>query len=345
MGKCANCGRWGLFLKTDSAGLCKTCREEKARHDFESSLASVESSTPPISPIPTLVTPPERNTAFFKNGIFYAVKPHYDGSIYDARDILLEPDCIIVSDGTVYDPEHPESIKGLSVIEYHRTSNASITSPVLDLSYNLKMKCGVIEDGNLLPDYVAKTLELMIMSPIAYLRSDYLQAIRNYYRLGMLDLGNSFECEFRNRHPELFSNKLTVLKECEHLRTKYHFEDQNYKANEFKKLTELFPDLMPETLKGYLQIRSRRTKRFLTIQAAAKEKGIEIPLQKPYHYCKKKNCVVGIEYIYRSVPRDDNTPPAREYNELIACRCNHMDKDCNGRNEFGLACVYPPYSR
>ena len=252
MPKCARCGRKGLFLRL-SNGLCSICASiSEPINEPVSSPASVATSVHDM----TVVMPSGgRKRAYFKNGILYKTEPSPYNTIYDNREIALADDCIIHSDGSVFDPEIPSSISKLITINPRFADNSSIPSPVLDLSYNLKMRCGVIQDKSILPAYVDKVLELMIQSPIGYTRSDYLQVIRNYYRLGMNKEGNLIEVDFRNRNPEIFTCQHTQKQECDHLSTKYHFEHKFHRDQEYQLLCEMLPEQMPATAKGYAQIK------------------------------------------------------------------------------------------
>ena len=95
----------------------------------------------------------------------------------------------------------------------------------------------------------------------------------------------------------------------------------------------LLPDLVPQTYKGYAQIRSRNTKRFQQIVELAIEKGYCFDPNLDSHFCRRFNRPVNMEYGYDFTGRSPR---------IIYCECPLHDTGvCNGRNEFGLLCVYP----
>lgn len=369
MAKCTFCGRKGLFLRLKD-GLCKDCFaavelwQKSAPPHVSSESASIPSvscalgssdseiaaTAAPVQGVSDAHIPNDgRRRAFFRNGVLYKTIPAPYESIYDNREIVLMPDCIIVSDGSVYDPEDPASISSLITINPRFPDNSGISSPVLDLSYNLKMRLGVVEDKAILPAYVRKVLELMLLSPFHYSRNDYLQAIRNYYRLSMVKEGNLAELDFRKKHPEIFGISLDEGQECEHLRTKYNFEHKAHRDQEFRDMKEMFPEEVPDTIRGYSQIKSRKTKRFLAIEQAARERGYHMSFSKPYHFCEKLGEEVGIKYLRckksYTVNPSSGDPDAAEVVErvdLVACLCDrYLARECDGFNSYGLACVYP----
>ena len=119
----------------------------------------------------------DKKVAYFHNGVLFKISPSTPcSSIYDIREIAYALDTIIDSDGSMYDPSRPKSITKLRVPNFD-----SNTPTVLDLSYILKSRSLRLEDPAQIPAFVSKTLEMMIASPLAWRRGDYLRVICNYY--------------------------------------------------------------------------------------------------------------------------------------------------------------------
>lgn len=266
--------------------------------------------------------------AFFNNsGVLESISPRHHESIIDDREIAYQADVFSIY-GCSYDLSKPDSILSLPIPDF------DICVSVLDLSYITKIRCGLVEDHNLIPAFVQKALDLMLASKIGWLRGDYLQVIRNYYRCGMVSEGEIFEKEFRKSHPALFGALPDYIDEGVHLSTKYHFENQNRKYAEYEKVKHICPDLVPKTVKGYLQIRTRRTERFLKIQSMCEKQGIVFDTSNNRHFCQKYQNFVEISEEYDHTGR---TP------RISSCVCslfkNHV---CNKAvNEHGLSCIYP----
>ena len=267
--------------------------------------------------------------AYFKNGVLYSLSPRNDAiSLYDDRQVAYDADTMIVSDEDVYDPARPESIKFLRVPQFDKDN----CNTVFDLSYILKMRCGMVSDASIIPIFVEKTLEMMVASTIEWRRGDYLRVICNYYENGLFEAGDQFEAEYRQKHGDLFVNPLDDLQEAEHLSTKYYFEDKWRRYKEYAELKELLPDMMPVTVKGYLQIRTRQTKRFCEIKDAAEKRGYTF-YSGPCHYCRKYGIYVAFNQKYDHFG---------SYSVLKSIQCErYLQGQCNGKDELGLCCVYP----
>ena len=270
--------------------------------------------------------------AFFRHGILSKIsiqKPTH--SLYEDRQIAYDLDTVIDSDGSVYDPSQPETISNLSIPAFDSTSQDT----VFDLSYILKSKCSMIENPALIPAFVSKTLDMMLASPIMWRRGDYLRVICNYYCNGLFEEGDCFEAAFRASHKDLFSDPLDNYQEIAHRSAKYHFEDKWRRHNEYAKVKALLPDLVPNTVQGYLQIRTRKTKHFLAIQKAAEEAGMVFDFEKDYHFCRRFQDKVKFSYEYDHSGR---------YPMPVKCEClryTNVDQSCNGVDEFGLPCFFP----
>jgi hypothetical protein len=157
--------------------------------------------------------------AYFKNGVLYDVSPrNTDLSLYDDRQTAYDA-TVIISDGIRYSLLSAEDISTIPVPDYIYNGETTF-----ELSYILKMRCGCCNDIRLIPVFINKTLELMQASPMMWRRRDYLQVIRNYYRLGMFEPGDAFEEEYRLRFPSLFSNPADDTHETEHASTKQYFK-------------------------------------------------------------------------------------------------------------------------
>lgn len=271
-----------------------------------------------------------KKIAYFRNGVLYNVFPRNTSiSLYDDRGVAYDADTVIVSDNGVYDPVIPQSINSLRIPCFNRNNE----NVVFDLSYIIKMRCNMITDPLVLPIFISKTLDLMEASPIEWRRGDYLRVICNFYENGLFVEGDRFEAAYRALHKTLFSNPLDYLQEAEHLSTKYYFEDKWRKYQEYYHIKSLFPDIIPATVKGYLQIRTRQTKRFLQIKELAEKQGFIFHFEKNCHYCRKFK--VLLPYIQEY----DHT---NKYSVLKKIQCiKYVQGQCTGIDEFGLSCVYP----
>ncbi len=161
-----------------------------------------------------------------------------------------------------------------------------------------------------------------------------MQVICNYYRLGLFQAGEEFELSYRRQNPELFSRPEDTAYEREHLSTKYYFENKLRRYHEYELVKAKFPDIAPKTVKGYLQIRTKQTVRFLEIQKRAEAAGIVIDLRENLHFCRKLQRTVTIIKEYDT---------SGNYAVLTKCTCSYYEDSrhsCRGE-AFGLNCVYP----
>lgn len=260
---------------------------------------------------------------FDKNGMLYAVSPADKNlSLYDNRETAYRMD-VLVLDGIIYDLSDTDQIQNIPIPAFRITAN------ILELSYIFKIRCGMVETSDVLRAFVPKTIELMQASSFIWRRQDYLQVIRNFYRLGMFSEGDIFEANFRKENKDFFARVEDHEHELEHLRTKQYFENQVRKAEEYRQLQKICGDLLPKTQQGYYQIRTRKTKRFLQIFKIAQENGIELDIDRNTHYCKKYDAAV----LRISEHTTENTP------ETYTCSiCNKVG--CDGFDYYGLPCVY-----
>lgn len=177
----------------------------------------------------------------------------------------------------------------------------------------------------------------MEASPIGWGRDDYFQVIRNFHRHGMFAEGDRFESIFRHNNPSMFSNPFDESQEADNLSTKYYLERKWQLHKEHEELLALLPDLVPPTYKGYAQIRSRNTMRFQEIVELAKEKGYQFAPYLDFHFCRRFNRHVKMEYGH-----DFSGKSPR----IVYCECPlHDAGECDGHNEFGLLCIYPSTGR
>ncbi|MCD8353154.1 MAG: hypothetical protein LUC47_02410 [Clostridiales bacterium] len=268
-----------------------------------------------------------KNYAYFDKGILYDVCPRkHPDSLCEDREIAYQAD-FFVCDGKTFNLRSEKDIAALPVVAVPLLGNVTF-----NISYIMKIRCGGVDDKRLVPCFVEKTLDMMAAAGY-WGWGDYLQVIRNYYRVGLNEQGNIFEAKYRREHLMSFTYSGDDEAEGEHLCTKYYFENQNRKFEEYKALKTAFPDLVPDTPRGYYQIRTRKTKRFLQIQSQANDYGIEINCDKNVHFCEKEQKVVHILTQY-------SVPDSYGYRKLLSCRCLDCSEWCQGVNSQGLACCY-----
>lgn len=170
----------------------------------------------------------EKRIAYFRNGMLCNVYPRDKAiSLYDNRDIAYKAD-IIVSDGEEYDLSSVKDILSIPTPAFPSTDD------ILELSYIMKIRCGGELNPELIEAFVKKTLELMQASHFLWRRRDYLQVIRNFYRLELFSKGDRFEMIYRLTHRSIFSNPCDKLHELEHKRTKEYFKKKWKKKNSKK---------------------------------------------------------------------------------------------------------------
>lgn len=158
--------------------------------------------------------------AYFKNGELYDVSPRTPSiSLYEDRQVAYDA-TVIVSDGIRYSLLSAEDVKAIPVPNYVSRD----ISTTFELSYILKLHCGSCNNAIIMPELINKVLELMQASPLLWRRRDYLQVIRNYYRLGMFESGDEFENMYRSKFPSLFSAPEDDAHELEHISTKQYFK-------------------------------------------------------------------------------------------------------------------------
>ncbi len=265
--------------------------------------------------------------ANFDAGMLYDVFPReHPDSLYEDREVAYQAD-YFVCDGIFFNLHSAKDVAALPVIKSPITWSATF-----NISYIMKIRCGGVDEKALMPLFVEKTLDMMEAAG-GWRRGDYLQVIRNYYRVGLLEEGSIFELEYRHRHSALFSRPEDSEAEGEHLCTKYYFENQSRKFEEYTAVKALFPDLVPDTAKGYYQIRARKTKRFLQIQSQARALGVEIDCDSNIHYCETEQKKVHISTQY-------GAPNSRGYRKLISCQCLECSEQCQGISSYGLSCCY-----
>lgn len=315
MKTCSRCGKLGLLAHINAnTGLCRACE----RHD---------------TALYSELMAANRKTAFFRNGYLYDLIPRNKSlSLYEDRSIAYDKDTVIVSDGEVYYPEKVSSIVNLRIPDFDMHCKV-MKDFSIDLSYILKMRCSSIDDTQHLALFIQAALYMMDASPINWGRDDYLQVIRCFYQYGMFIEGDRFESVFRHNNPFLLTNPFDESKEADHLSSKYYLEGKWRHHKEHEELKSLLPELMPPTYRGYAQIRSLNTKRFQQIVELAEKTGYQFDPYLDFHFCRRFNKPVKMEY-----GRDYTGKSPR----IVYCECPlHDAGNCDGRNEFGLLCVYP----
>ena len=159
----------------------------------------------------------ETRIAYYRNGMLYNVYPRDKAtSLYENRGVAYKAD-IIVSDGKQYNLSSIKDILSIPIPNFPRTWD------ILELSYITKIRCGGESNPELIEALVEKTLELMQASNLLWRRKDYLQVIRNFYRLGQFSKGDQFEKFYRSTNRAVFSDPRDESHELEHERTKEYF--------------------------------------------------------------------------------------------------------------------------
>lgn len=166
------------------------------------------------------------NIAHFDvHGMLIDVEPRRENTpLNEDRDIAYSMD-ILVLDGASYNLSTASEVQAIPVPDFFPTGN------ILELSYVFKIRCGSEKNAALIPAFVNKALELMQASSFLWRRRDYLQVIRNYYRVGLFEDGDAFENAYRTNHPALFSKPEDVKHEDEHTSTKAYFKKKWEKKN------------------------------------------------------------------------------------------------------------------
>lgn len=163
-----------------------------------------------------------------EHGMLTNVFPrHNSESLYDDRDIAYHATIVCIG-GFMYDLTTPTGYAELPI------PNFKASWDVLNLAYIMKIHCSRIDDPQLIPAAVEKTLALMRESRMLWRRRDYLQVIRNYYRVGLFDDGDIFECKYRKDHPLDFSKQEDEKQEAEHQSTKAYFRSKWEKKHKNK---------------------------------------------------------------------------------------------------------------
>lgn len=312
MAVCSRCER--RYVRIDkSTGLCSSCTE-KDTQIYNTLLSS------------------GRKVCFFRNGYLYDLIPrNLSLSLYEDRQTAYDIDSVIVSDGDIYDPETPASLARLRIP--HFIPREGIQDTTSDLSYILKMRCEKLSDRKHASLFVQTTLYMMDASPIGWSRGDYLRVILTFHSLGMIHEGNEFESIYRRNNPELFSSPLCESDEGKHLLLKYYYETKGYRHHEYDELKRLVHDLVPDTYKGYAQIKGRNTKRYQLLVKEAESLGYVFIHDLDRHHCTKYN-----EYVKMETKYDTSGKSPR----LLYCECPiHYSGKCTGRDENGLLCIYP----
>ena len=144
----------------------------------------------------TIIQMDERKTAYFKNGVLFDVKPKQQGvSLYENRDIAYQAS-VYNSDDQVFDLLNTESIRSFTPPNNWLNVNALEYVSVFDLSYILKLFTCSLSGSNyrdVIIALVPKCFEMMIASPIQWLRSDFLRVIRCFWTFELVNEGAHFE--------------------------------------------------------------------------------------------------------------------------------------------------------
>lgn len=140
-------------------------------------------------------------------------------SLYEDRDIAYHASIVSIS-GVMYDLTTPMGFRELPIPAFQHSWD------ILNLAYILKIYCGSINDPELIPTAVDKTLTIMQASCMGWRRRDYLQVIRNFYRVGLFDAGDEYESTYRMIYPALFSAPEDESHEKDHLSTKKYFQQK-----------------------------------------------------------------------------------------------------------------------
>lgn len=152
-----------------------------------------------------------------EHGMLVDVFPRSNAeSLYEDRETAYRATIVCIA-GTMYDLTTPLGFRELPIPNFQHSWD------VLNLAYIMKIHCGSIDDPQLVPAAVDKTLMLMRKSGMLWRRRDYLQVIRNYYRVGLFDEGDKFEQEYRQAHPHDFSKEEDEKHEIEHHSTQAYF--------------------------------------------------------------------------------------------------------------------------
>ena len=157
--------------------------------------------------------------AYFQKGMLIAVSPRAAKELYEDRNVAYAAD-VFVSDGVCYDLHSAVSVASIPVPRMEPTWD------ILNLAYIMKIRCGVVDDPDLIPVFVSKTLEIMRGPGMMWRRRDYLQVIRNYYRMGLFAQGDQFEAEYRSQFSQDFSDTADEKHELEHESTKRYFKQK-----------------------------------------------------------------------------------------------------------------------
>lgn len=143
------------------------------------------------------------NIAYFKNGELYDVSPrNTPDDLFQDREVAYKADKII-SDGMEYDLTRIEDIQAIPIPAFTPSIPA-----VLELSYIMKIRCGVVDNPTLIPTFVQKTLDLMRASCFIWRERDYMQVIRSYHRVGLIEKGMQYKAEFKRLHGDIDENLL-----------------------------------------------------------------------------------------------------------------------------------------
>ena len=274
-------------------------------------------------------------TAIFKDGLLYDVIPleKPDIDIFEKRGEAYRADFFLLDD-ELYDLNNPRDINKLpEKFTFSYSDIRGFPPVVLELSYILKIKCGQINDYDILRILIPKLMKLMSNSNVGWSIKDYLQVIRNLYRIGKYKEGSVLESTLRKEYPKLLAYDNQPWCEGEHLVTKNYFEEKNRRYQEYAQLKKLFPNEVPKTVKGYLQIQSKNTQRYQELKRKALSMGLSLHGKEHLHWCDFNNNY--IEYLLKYYNKDQRS------SELLYCLCSdYSPGKCTGMDQNGLLCNY-----
>lgn len=150
------------------------------------------------------INEPNNYEGYFKNGELYDVNPRDKRiPLYENRDIAYHARYII-SDGVKYDLENPDSIKSMKIPVFNKINGMPNTTS--DLGYIMKMKANSENRPELAVPLVYKAANLMMASPISWLKKDYYMIIKHLWLIGEIEYADYLLTELQKRLPFMTDN-------------------------------------------------------------------------------------------------------------------------------------------
>lgn len=143
--------------------------------------------------------------AHFRNGVLFNVKPRNEKiTLEEDRQTAYNAQYIVLNN-IKYDLENAASISSIAIPQYDAIQD-SMPHTTFDLAYILNKRVGKEERPHLAVPLAYKTANMMIASPIGWLKKDYYRLVIQLWSIGEIAYGDYLLQELKARLPVVLAN-------------------------------------------------------------------------------------------------------------------------------------------